>query len=429
MHENLTEHPQAVEEQEKSQTTAGTESRKGTAGSPVSVRLPSNGIVNAQMRQRFVDLHYGPHDSPPRIFSLLGDGKKAANLAMSVLCVAQLATTFRDASLAKTSQLMYCETIRRLNHEINVFQQTRQGCQLEDIACAVDLLVPCSWFSCVSTGATEWISHWQGFMRMLRDYDLETIRPALRTSFYCTWKRPRSLDSLRLRSVVKQPVSSNRAPLDLQGSLLQESASRAPYLLGQTDRVIQACQTRFPEQHTVLSLIAEISKLVATLKQWQLLNASQLPLRWHLVSVKTFRHFGSLCGTHLDTLPTAYSFTQSAHELDLRVSIMCLMRLQQSVIAIYDALPEGYCAEGKDALELNYRLAREDVAMCADSLCMLIPYITRPPEVAWGYIHSSHALNDAKQCYKQLGQQQRLAWCEQISRAIEAKGIRIPRML
>jgi hypothetical protein len=83
--------------------------------------------------------------------------------AMDTLCVAQLATTFHDEGLARTSAVMYSNSIQQLNRELNMLSSAvADDPRFEKVYNAIDVLISCSWFAAVEAGRSDWVRHMRG---------------------------------------------------------------------------------------------------------------------------------------------------------------------------------------------------------------------------------------------------------------------------
>ena len=127
-----------------------------------------------QLLQRFYDLHLGTSSHARAIFryETIGSGnfdRKTTTAAMDTLCVAQIATAFKDVQMMVESKRMYGRTMRRLGSKIRTIGESKaQPDQLDDIIGAIHALTAISWFQCVGVGALDWTKHAQALLKVLQ---------------------------------------------------------------------------------------------------------------------------------------------------------------------------------------------------------------------------------------------------------------------
>lgn len=127
-----------------------------------------------QLLQRFYDLHLGASSHARAIFQYetIGSGnigRATTTSAMDTLCIAQVATSFRDSQLMAESKRLYSQTMRLLASKIRGIGESRPDPdQLDDIIGAVHALTASSWFECVGVGALDWTKHAQALLRVLK---------------------------------------------------------------------------------------------------------------------------------------------------------------------------------------------------------------------------------------------------------------------
>lgn len=169
---------------------------KGTQDSDADDRTPdpelpltiqSSAQNRFQLLQRFYDLHLGASSHARAIFQYetigSGDiGRGMTTSAMDTLCVAQIATSFKDPQMMVESRRMYSQTMRMLGATIRAIgEATPPPEQLDDIIGAIHALTACSWFRCVGVGALDWTKHAQALLRVLK----VNRRPGLRSDEHC----------------------------------------------------------------------------------------------------------------------------------------------------------------------------------------------------------------------------------------------------
>ena len=168
--------------------------------------------------------------------------------------------------------------------------------------------------------------------------------------------------------------------------------------------------------------LTEVGSSVAKLKRWQLDFTSEFPSRYRIVSMNSFDHVRTLSREHFNTFTTAYSFLNIACERDYQFSILCLLKLQRVALGIYGAFGKLWKGtESETQLQLQVRTAKADAAVCADGLCMVVPWLTLPQNTVYGGIYALHLLQDAAEYYHECvqGKQKQLAWCRQISMSLK----------
>jgi hypothetical protein len=175
--------------------TAATSPLTGTAFSPLALAFRHSGIDNDgnqtpdpslpltiqsgtqnrfQLLQRFYDLHLGSSSHARAIFQYenVGSGKigrATTTSAMDTLCIAQIATSFRDPQMMAESRRLYSQTMRMLGAKIRTIgESTPSPEHLDDVIGAIHALTACSWFSCVGVGALDWTKHAQALLRVLK---------------------------------------------------------------------------------------------------------------------------------------------------------------------------------------------------------------------------------------------------------------------
>ena len=245
----------------------------------------------------------------------------------------------------------------------------------------------------------------------------------MRHAYFFTWKRRAVIDGLRSRSRIKigDPPSDQETK---QGycATLTGLVYDVPHVLEQSDRLTVATKGRPRKKDQVIEMLIIIGSSVARLKKWQLDYTSEIPLRYRSVSTKTFSHFQPLAKGHSGVFPVAYSFINVACERDYRQPIVCLLKLQRAVVNIHNNLQNlWHAASEKAQLQLQLRIAKADIAVCADALCMIAPWMTQPHNTVFGSIWALHLLQDAAEYYEECGNDKRkqLSWCQEVSKALK----------
>ena len=373
-----------------------------------------------QLRQRLFDLYLGAAThAPPTLIQEISDtcspGRITMTAAMDTLCIAQIATTFRDHNLMAVARTMYGKAIQLLSFKVgSICRMPLNHAHLEDVVGAIHTLIICAWFDCIGASPGVWVRHCQGLNNILRRYGCDSISSSFRRAVRNDWHVRILCISIGARRSV--PVLNRARDKNKTGtSFLNDSALQVPRLLERTDMLILNAEAGTSSDADVIDLLTALGRSVLSIKQYHLRWADEMPPRFRTVSTKTFNDFKRLCGTLIDTFPSAYTFTQPQFESNFRVSFLCLIELEQAIMNIHEAYPE-ICTEAMFKLQLD--VAKCEAGVAADGLCMLVPWAAQEKNGSFACVYSLVPLHYASEYYRRQDRKEELAWCTQVSRSL-----------
>ena len=165
----------------------------------VNTSISNQVVERFQLRYRHLDLFFGASVHRPPLFiydtSDIGNPRmKALTAAMDAFCLAQLATSYNDESLAATSRILYGRAITLLNDRISSLATQGEYLvseeQLDNIVGAICGLIACAWFVCIGAAQYDCIKHLQGLNRVIELYGCAPgLSRAVSDRFCAHWQR------------------------------------------------------------------------------------------------------------------------------------------------------------------------------------------------------------------------------------------------
>ena len=167
-----------------------------------------------------------------------------------------------------------------------------------------------------------------------------------------------------------------------------------------------------------MDLLISLGHSVAILKRSHVQWASELPPRFRMIGIKTFKDFVALKIGSIDVFPFAYNFRSVSCEREFRLSYVCLLELDQAIINIHEA-HAAICTSAE--LQFQLTVTKDDAREAADTLCMLVPWIVQEQKSAFTCVQALMPLYYAAEYYHRHGCQERLDWCKQVLQALGTK--------
>ena len=370
-----------------------------------------------QLRQRLFDLHFSTEGVPsPGMYTydtvVAGPPRAIMTAAMDTLCLAQLATTYRDRGLMQEARSLYGKTICCLGHRL----QLGSNYYLEDVLGAIHYLTRCAEFRDLAPSGKDWTKHVKLLYDLIKSHGWQSLSHSMRQTFFNYWKIQAFWYGLSQRAEAPfEKPSADLGVVDFANEDLTDLALLVPTMLRRTDRLLKV--KKRPTRSAVLETLTELGNLVSALKQWHLKAEMAGTIGYRVVGIQNYEHFKDFCGPeNIRTFPIAYNFKEAMQTPDFRTFCLCLLNTDQAILDLHKAFPE-YCAD----LQLQLNVTESDAANCANDLCLSVPWNSQPHMNAYACHKNLQPLYYASRYYLRAGRVAQLDWCRHVSHALTEK--------
>lgn len=270
-----------------------------------------------------------------------------------------------------------------------------------------------------------------GMLAVIERQGLATGLPSARAPMYYGWEHNALLLGLHfLRNTVRTPEAPPEAMQHpLHRFIAVTGAMEVPGLLDRANQTLRAQHGRqgTPSHRQLVDLLTRLEEKISAMKDWQLREASQTPPHYTTVPLQSleFARFNSLVGVSPAPFRFAFIFSDPHHEVTFRISVLCVLKCQQAVLAIYRRFPailhQGVSRLGREALDVHLRVHRRAAMVTAEAACMLVPSSSNPREMNVGCIDAFRLLHEASQYYRAEGdgtEAAALDWCMTVRAAL-----------
>ena len=344
----------------------------------VPLEIDDSSVNRAQIRQRFLDLHFGTSRLAPfvfvyEVFDTDRERQLLTTSAADTMCIAQMASSSQDSYLMSTAQTMYssvaqaiCRRLQKISGSAGI-----DTAALDDLFGGVHGLISCGYFSGLDINVGDREAHVHGLKSLTKAIPNERISDSIREAFKHKWGRQGFWLAIKQR----KDLSRVDCRIDFaarwritDSERLSRTASQVPGLLERSDDLLSR-RTRHPRvaQRDLLALLNALEAAVAALKRWQVQWESSIPSPYQSKSIKAFEAFRGISGSSFEVFKTAYSFTNSASERDFRVLQICLLGLDLTIIKLHQAFPRLVIDR---EVQIQLRRARFGAEMAVEALCM-----------------------------------------------------------
>ena len=374
--------------------------------------------MRMRFRQRFIDLYLGdcmyarsnilPEITEPNQSTQTG----MSSAAIDALSVGIVATFLRHERLMSVAKALYAQAAYILDKRIRQVALTVASTpETEDILSTTHTLLVCSHLDCISGDNRDWSRYNLDLSSNVRQYGWPSPNLPVRK----IWLERTLYSGLIARRRIKPQIVGPSSPM-MCNSFIRACAAEVPELLEETDRILFNNGADPQPQRSLTQHLTQLGAIKASIKKLHLKWTLDLPLRFHLANIKTFRDF--LHPPRSTIFTSALRFRRLACEAEYRASVLCLLEVSQAILDI-NLMRSESCTGVEFALQLD--LAREDARSAADTLCMLIPRCLEPESGAASVISSLTLLHFASKYYRRYELAEQFAWCEHVRLAVKNK--------
>lgn len=246
---------------------------------PIPLQVNAATVNRAQLRQRFLDLHFGTSSIATFLFvhEVLDNDferKIATTTADEPACIARVTASFTDARLMTLAGNMYSPVARAIARKLKRFVDGPGSECLYDVFGGIHMLVSCGFFSGLRISAEDRACQVEGLKTMTTYISNQRRSPSPREALKYKWGRQGFWLAIKHRKDI-QRVESRVVLADGWGitdsNTLSQLASKVPALLERCDTFLarKARSSRLSPQE-MLAFLTELEANLAAFKRWQL---------------------------------------------------------------------------------------------------------------------------------------------------------------
>ena len=382
--------------------------------------------IRLQLRAEFMHLYY-PKEG--QIFnavklSLLDTPDTATFMsATNALYLTQLATSTGDQRLLHNAIRSYQEALRGVRKELS-----RPKAHMNDIVYAtIHVMSLCEAFAAISLDDDSRRQHIKGVELLLQSRGLQNIKNRY---IHLQLQQHQEL-------ALRDGLLTRRRPLVGQGEWLEVRkkcpikltelttlALRVPGALEDADAL--CAKGSSVELHEIMDRLSELKQLESNLHAWMTkwyVDFDILPY-WR-VPATTLAWLRDFIGIESAAFPSAFNFPSPVFAKGHVLLWTPLLVLREAIKDVAELHPFPLLATTGPE---QARKLHNDIAECADDLCMTAMYLCAPDNGVDLWVEACLPLQLASAWYRRVGEDEKLGWCLQMARSIGDRGVRAPKV-
>ncbi|KAK5122322.1 hypothetical protein LTR85_004233 [Meristemomyces frigidus] len=333
--------------------------------------------------------------------------------AVDALCLVQLGTTHKSATLLHEAVARYDAAVRTLRSRLAEADAVHD----DGVLGAVYILGFCGLFQAVSTDGHAQRTHHLGLESMLLERGPEAKCSTFAQLLLYNLRHLTMAFGLVDRKSVAFNSPAWRRCASLTNGLMTDLSNlvmTVPGLLEARDNCMRQPRRQASKLLNLLICLTTLERdLQAWLVRWM---ASFDGLPYWLVNAAKFPHFMVYFADGLNVFPMAFRFPSFSSGSAQTTYWIALLQVKSTILEMIQ-LRCGHPLSGRD------RMLKEEARECAANLCQSIAWLTQPQHGSCGIIRASGPLHYAARWYANAGDLERLEWCRRVKHSIAQRGI------
>ena len=388
--------------------------------------LHSVPAIRTQLQAEFIHLHYardGEDFAPSKLTLLENPDTASFAAATNALYLTQLASSNNDQKLLKNAMRSYQGALRVLRKDLS----RPKACADDSIFATVHTMSLCEAFKGISLDDSGRKQHTKGVAMLFQGRGPKTIQGVYMGVQLQQHQRQALLDGLIAR---KRPIVGQGAWLQVRRNChiglteLTTLAMQVPGALEDADVVCSKGTTAPLDE--ILDMISNLKCLERDLQKWMTDWYTQFKvLPYWKVPNSGLSWLPKSAELESPAFTSALQFPTPAFAKAHVLFWMPLLALRQAIKDVAELHPYPLLAQKVPAQNQNLY---DEIAECADNLCMTAMYLLNPMKGVDGYLEACDPLLLASIWYERVRDSSKLAWCKQMFRHIEKQGVRAPEI-
>ncbi|KAK3714825.1 hypothetical protein LTR37_007560 [Vermiconidia calcicola] len=386
--------------------------------------LKSVPAMRTQLQAEFIHVHYardGQDFFPSKIILLDTPDTASFVAATNALYLTQLATSNNDRALMNNALRTYQGALYLLRRDLS----KPKACEDDRLFATIHIMSLCEAFKGISLDGSGAKQHKKGVALLFRHRGSTSVRSIYTKVQLQHYQRQALVEGLVCRK--RQPAASGSwlgvsKSCHIRLTDLTSVALHVPGALEDSDRLC-AVGSLAPVDE-IMDMLSRLQTLERELQNWMTSWYRDFSVQpYTKVSIEAFSWLGKRNRPEEAPFPHALDFPNPVFAKAHVIFWMPLLALRQAIKTVAELNPFPLLAQTSTA---QARRLNEGSRECADNLCMTAMFFCRPSNGIDGLMEACDALQLAAKFYEKGGNADKLAWCYQMFRNIEARGVRAP---